>query len=222
MANKNQRRRRLSREPQARRENPFASPRAAPLIVRKLRPPSREPGGRRAGLGVVAVICCLLALGSVAVFCQTRNHGFVNCDDNEYVYENSHIQRGLTPASAWWAITQAHSANWHPLTWMSHMIDWQVFGKWDAGRQHYVNSWPGGHHLVNVLLHAACVVLLFLVLQAMTGATWPSAAVAALFAVHPLRAESVAWVTGRKDMLARSSSCSRWQPTRPTPPGRSP
>ena len=161
-----------------------------------------DAGGHRAGRGVVIAICCLLVLGTVAVFAQTARHGFVNCDDNEYVYENLHIQRGLTPASAWWAITQAHSANWHPLTWMSHMIDWQAFGTWDADRQRYVDSWPGGHHLVNVLLHAANAVLLFLILQEMTGATWPSALVAALFAIHPLRAESVAWVTERKDMLS--------------------
>ena len=82
------------------------------------------------------------------------------------------------------------------------MIDWQVFGTWDADRQRYVDSWPGGHHLVNVLLHAVNAVLLFLVLQEMTGGTWPSALVAALFAIHPLRVESVAWVTERKDMLS--------------------
>lgn len=82
------------------------------------------------------------------------------------------------------------------------MLDWQMFGHWDAERQRYVDSWPGGHHLVNVLLHAANAVLLFLLLQALTGVTWPSALVAALFAIHPLRAESVAWVTGRKDLLS--------------------
>jgi tetratricopeptide (TPR) repeat protein len=151
---------------------------------------------------VVIAICCLLALGAAIVFAQTARHGFVNCDDNEYVYDNLHIQHGLNPASAWWAITQAHSANWHPLTWMSHMVDWQLFGVWDADRQRYVDSWAGGHHLVNLFLHAANCILLFLVLQEMTGATWPSAFVAALFAIHPLRVESVAWVTGRKDLLS--------------------
>ncbi len=151
---------------------------------------------------MLIAVCCLLVLGTVAVFAQTARHDFVNCDDNEYVYENFQIQRGFTPASAWWAITQPHSANWHPLTWMSHMIDWQAFGTWDADRQRYVDSWPGGHHLVNVLLHAANAVLLFLILRAMTGGAWPSAVVAALFAIHPLRVESVAWVTERKDMLS--------------------
>jgi protein O-mannosyl-transferase len=198
MANKYERRRRALKDLPPGRENPYASPRFGPRIAAQ----PEEPGGRRAGRGVVVTICCLLVLSTVAVFLQTRTHGFVNCDDNEYVYANHFIQQGLTPSSAWWAITQAHSANWHPLTWMSHTLDWQLFGKWDADRQCYVDSWPGGHHLVNVLLHAVNAVLLYLVLQSMTGATWPSAAVAALFAVHPLRVESVAWVTGRKDLLS--------------------
>ena len=190
------------KESQARGENPYASPRSLPAAGRTARPQPLDAGGHRAGRGVVIAICCLLVLVVVAVFVQTARHDFVNCDDNEYVYENLHIQRGLTPASAWWAITQAHSANWHPLTWMSHTLDWQVFGTWDADWQRYVDSWPGGHHLVNVLLHAVNAVLLFLILQEMTGATWPSAFVAALFAIHPLRVESVAWVTERKDMLS--------------------
>ena len=202
MANKYERRRRALKEPQARGENPYASPRSSLTGGRKAVPQSSDAGGHRASRRVVIAICCLLVLGTVAVFAQTARHGFVNCDDNEYVYENLNIQRGLTPASVWWAITQPHSANWHPLSWMSHMIDWQAFGTWDAERHRYVDSWPGGHHLVNLLLHATCAVLLFLILQKMTGATWPSALVAALFAIHPLRAESVAWVTERKDMLS--------------------
>ena len=175
MANKYERRRRSLKETQVRGENPFASPRSSPAVGRKAQPQSVEASGHRAGRRVVIAICCLLVLGSATVYVQAWQHDFVNCDDDEYVYENPDIQRGLTPASAWWAITQAHSANWHPLTWMSHTIDWQVFGTWDADRQHYVDSWPGGHHLVNLLLHAVNAVLLFLVLQEMTGATWPSA-----------------------------------------------
>ena len=193
MANKYERRRRSLKGSPARGESAFAPPRSLSAA---------GAGHHRAGRGVVIAICCLLVLGIAVVFAQTTRHGFVNCDDNEYIYENLHIQRGLTPASAWWAITEAHSANWHPLTWIAHTIDWQVFGVWDADRQRYVDSWPGGHHLVNVLLHAVCAVLLFLIMQEMTGATWPSAVVAALFAIHPLRAESVAWVTERKDMLS--------------------
>ena len=202
MAKKLDRRRRALKESQAREENPFAAPRAAPAVRRAAPLPSSDAGGRRATRGVVVVVCCLLVLGVAIVFSQTAGHLFVNCDDDDYVYNNVNIQRGLTPASVWWAITQGHSANWHPLSWMSHMIDWQLFGRWDADRQRYVDSWPGGHHIVNVLLHAVNAVLLFLVLQEMTGCTWPSALVAALFAIHPLRVESVAWVTERKDMLS--------------------
>ena len=159
------------------------------------------PAARRAGRGVVVAICGLLLLGTALVFVQTAGYGFVNCDDNEYLYENTAIQRGPTWQSAWWAITNPHSANWHPLTWLSHALDWRLFGKWNPDLDRYVQSWPGGHHLVNLGIHASCVVLLYLVLQAMTGATWPSAAVAALFAIHPLHVESVAWATGRKDTL---------------------
>jgi protein O-mannosyl-transferase len=202
MANKYENRRRALKESAASRANPFASPRTQSRIAPEARPQPSTTNGRRAGRGVVIAICCMLAVGSAIVFGQTARHKFVNCDDNEYIYDNADIQRGLTPASAWWAITQPHSANWHPLTWMSHMIDWQVFGRWDADRQRYVDSWPGGHHAVNVILHSICAVLLFLVLQAMTGGTWPSALVAALFAIHPLRTESVAWVTERKDLLS--------------------
>ena len=169
MPNKYELRRRALKATAGHAENPFASPQSLP----SRRPWPGESPGRRASRGVVVAICCLLVLITLAVFAQTVGHGFVNCDDNEYVYDNLHIQHGLNPASAWWAVTQAHSANWHPLSWMSHMIDWQLFGHWDADHGHYVKSWPGGHHLVNVLLHAVNVVLLFLALQAMTGATWP-------------------------------------------------
>ncbi len=202
MAKKHDRRRRSLKEAQLRGEKSFALPRSSSAVGRKAQPQPLRDGGRRAGRLAVIAICCLLALAPTMIFVQTWQHGFVNCDDSDYIEKNVDIQRGLTPASAWWAMTQARSANWHPLTWMSHMIDWRAFGTWDANRQRYVDSWPGGHHLVNLFLHASCAVLLFLVLQAMTGATWPSAMVAALFAVHPLRVESVAWATERKDTLS--------------------
>ena len=109
----------------------------------------------------------------------------------EYVYENPQVSRGLTAQGIAWAFTHSHGANWHPLTWLSHMLDCQLYG-----------LSAGGHHLTNVLLHAATAVLLFLVLRRMTGGFWPSALVAALFAVHPLRVESVAWVAERKDVLS--------------------
>ena len=108
-----------------------------------------------------------------------------------YVYANSHVSRGLTASGAVWAFTHGSQANWVPLTWLSLMVDCQLY-----------DLHAGGHHLTNVLLHAATAMLLFLVLRRMTGRLWPSALVAALFAVHPLRAESVAWITERKDVLS--------------------
>ena len=125
------------------------------------------------------------------VFGQTLRHEFVNYDDNDYVYENPEVARGLTLKGIVWAFTHVHSANWHPLTWISHMLDCQFYG---------LN--PGGHHLTNVLLHTATAILLFLVLRRMTGVLWRSAFVAAVFAIHPLRVESVAWVAERKDVLS--------------------
>ena len=140
----------------------------------------------------VAGICALLVLAVLAVFGQTVRHGFVNVDDDWYVLDkNPCVSQGLTPEGVKWAFTAYHAANWHPLTWLSHMADCQVYG-----------LWPGGHHLTSVAFHAAAALLLFLALLRMTGATWPSALVAALFAIHPLRVESVAWVAERKDVLS--------------------
>ena len=139
----------------------------------------------------ILVICGLLLLAVGLVFGQTVRHEFVNFDDPEYVCENPQVSAGLTAHGITWAFTQSHGANWIPVTWVSLMLDCQLYG---------LNA--GGHHLTNVLLHAVTVVLLFLVLQWMTGCLWPSALVAVLFAVHPLRVESVAWVTERKDVLS--------------------
>jgi tetratricopeptide (TPR) repeat protein len=125
------------------------------------------------------------------VFGQTAGFGFVNYDDNIYVYENPIVQKGLTWQGVRWASTYRGIGHWHPLTWLSHMSDCQVFG-----------LWAGGHHLTNVALHAMATVLLFLVLRSMTGALWRSAFVAAVFAIHPLRSESVAWIAERKDVLS--------------------
>jgi tetratricopeptide (TPR) repeat protein len=136
-------------------------------------------------------VCLALAAITFGVFGQTLNHEFVNFDDNDYVYENPVVAQGLTFRGIVWAFTHVHSANWHPLTWLSHMLDCQLYG-----------LHPGGHHLTNVLLHTATVIVLFLVLRQMTGALWRSACVAALFAIHPLRVESVAWVAERKDVLS--------------------
>ena len=125
------------------------------------------------------------------VFGQTLSHQFINYDDQTYVYENPIVRQGLSLRGIVWAFTHTVSHNWHPITIISHMIDCQLFG-----------LKPGGHHFTNVTLHAATTVLLFLFLAEATGALWPSAFVAAVFAIHPLRAESVAWVAERKDVLS--------------------
>ncbi len=132
-----------------------------------------------------------LAAAVGAVYAQTLNHEFINYDDDVYVYDNPAVAAGLSGAGVVWAFTHAHGGNWHPLTTLSHMLDCQFYG-----------LRPGGHHLTNVLLHAATVLLLFLLLRRLTGALWRSAFVAAVFAVHPQHVESVAWVAERKDVLS--------------------
>ena len=126
-----------------------------------------------------------------AVFGRTLGYGFVNYDDPTYVSENRQIQAGLSWKNVEWAFTHVHSHNWHPLTTISHMLDCQLFG-----------LKPGAHHLVNVLLHTASVILLLLFLEQVTGRFWQSAFVAAIFAIHPLHVESVAWIAERKDVLS--------------------
>ena len=125
------------------------------------------------------------------VFGQTIRYDFVNYDDPSYVYQNARITSGITIANVVWAFTHVHSENWHPLTTITHMLDCQLHGK---------NA--GWHHFTNVLLHALAVVLLFVALSRMTGALWRSAFVSAVFAVHPLHVESVAWASERKDTLS--------------------
>lgn len=136
-------------------------------------------------------VCIFLALITWLVFGQTLQHEFVNYDDDAYVYKNPEVAGGLSLHGIVWAFTHVHAANWHPLTWLSHMLDSQLYG---------LNA--GGHHLTNVLLHLATGISLFLVLRQLTGSFWRSAFVAAIFAIHPLRVESVAWVAERKDVLS--------------------
>jgi tetratricopeptide (TPR) repeat protein len=140
---------------------------------------------------LTAGICICLAVLTWAVFGQTLRHDFVNYDDPRYVYQNTRITSGLNIAGIAWAFTHIHSENWHPLTTITHMLDSSLYG-----------LKAGGHHFTNVLLHTVAVVLLFLLLQQMTGALWKSAFVAAVFAIHPLHVESVAWVAERKDVLS--------------------
>ena len=151
-------------------------------------PPPR-PQGR--GPYQTLAVCGLLLLAVALIFGRTAQYGFVNYDDGIYVYDNAPISGGLSAEGMSWIFRHEHGGNWHPLTSLSHMVDCQLFG-----------LRAGCHHLTNVLLHAATVILLFLVLGRMSGDFWPSALVAALFAVHPLRVESVAWISERKDVLS--------------------
>src|SRR6266576_2435855 len=148
--------------------------------------------GQRAKSRVTDLLVCLgLVTVTWAVFGQTLAHDFVNFDDHVYVYENPLVIRGLSAEGIIGAFTHTHARNWHPLTTVSHMLDCQLYG-----------LKAGGHHLTNIILHTISVLLLFLVLKQMTGAFWQSAFVAALFAIHPLHVESVAWIAERKDVLS--------------------
>lgn len=154
--------------------------------------PSSEAGGlfsspekRTLVLSLGLIFVTLLAYYPVA------KNGFINFDDRQYITDNSHINSGLHWYTVKWAFVSLEAANWHPLTWLSHALDYQLFG---------LN--PAGHHLVSVLFHAANVILLFLLFQTLSGSTWRSLLVAALFAVHPLNVESVAWAAERKNVLS--------------------
>jgi protein O-mannosyl-transferase len=135
--------------------------------------------------------CLVLAIATLAVYGQVAHHSFINYDDQYYVTQNAHIQTGLSWQTFTWALTATEADNWHPLTWLSHALDCQLYG---------LN--PGGHHLTNVLFHVLNVVILFLLLEWATGAMGRSFVVAALFALHPLNVESVAWVAERKNVLS--------------------
>ena len=141
---------------------------------------------------MTACICACLFVLTWVVFGQTLRYDFVNYDDPRYVYQNTRITSGISVANVAWAFSHIHSENWHPLTTITHMLDCQLHG---------LNA--GWHHFTNVLLHCLAVVLLFVALERMTGALWRSAFVSAIFAVHPLHVESVAWIAERKDVLER-------------------
>ncbi len=136
------------------------------------------------------VICLLLSVTTAAVYWPVRHYAFIYYDDPQFITENKAVIAGLTVEGFRHAFTRPVVGNWHPVTALSQMLDCELYG-----------VWPGGHHLTNVALHAANAILLFLLLTQMTGAMWRSAAVAALFALHPLRVESVAWISERKDLL---------------------
>ncbi len=136
-------------------------------------------------------VCLVLALATMTVYWPVGGHGFVDYDDPTYVLENRPVRAGITHDGIVWALTTRHATNWHPLTWLSHMLDVELFG-----------LAAGAHHGVSVALHLANAILVFLVFRGMTGAVWRSAWVAALFALHPLHVESVAWISERKDVLS--------------------
>ena len=137
------------------------------------------------------VICLFLVAATSLAYYQVLDHEFLNFDDNRYVTENINITQGLTQEGVAWAFTQSYISNWHPMTWLSHMLDFEIYGGDSLG-----------HHLTNLLLHIANTLLLFGVLFKMTGALWRSGLVATLFALHPLNVESVAWVAERKNVLS--------------------
>jgi hypothetical protein len=136
-------------------------------------------------------ICLLLVMVTLIVYLQVASHGFVSFDDGLYITDNIQVQGGMNLENIGWSFTTTYSSNWHPLTWMSHMLDVSMF-----------DMHPGSHHLVSLFFHLVNSLLLFFVFRQMTGYVWQSAFVAALFAIHPLHVESVAWVSERKDVLS--------------------
>jgi Flp pilus assembly protein TadD len=159
-------------------------------MIAHVRGKSMKAKSRKCNIQCITICITLLAFIAI-VYGPLAGYDFVNIDDDLYTYKNKIVKDGLTSHGIAWALQTVYNANWLPLTWISYMIDVELFG-----------TGPSGHHVVNVLLHAASVVLLFLVLRAMTTTVWPSAVVAALFAVHPLHVESVAWISERKDVLS--------------------
>ena len=153
--------------------------------------PSQTQGWSFHNHGLKLLISLFLIVTTLVAFEEVRNHAFLNFDDDVYVTENRQVRSGLTLKSVIWASTRMHAGHWHPLTWLSHMLDCELYG---------LN--PGGHHLTNLLFHIVNTLLLFLVLKRMTGRLWMSGFIAALFALHPLHVESVAWVAERKDVLS--------------------
>ena len=137
------------------------------------------------------IICVFLAMLILAVYWQIQDHDFINYDDNRYITENKHVTSEFSKENFIWAFTSIYASNWHPVTWLSHMLDNQLYG-----------LSPKGHHLTSLTLHIANTLLLFLILTRMTGAMWKSCFVASMFAFHPINVESVAWAAERKSVLS--------------------
>jgi protein O-mannosyl-transferase len=183
-------RERNNREPRRERPRQSAAPVSWPSGPKK---DSRLPRQQRSDQDILGVwiVCALLAIVVLLVYFQVEEHPFINCDDSPYIYDNPNVQTGLTWKNISWSLTSAHAGNWHPLTWMSHMFDMWAYG-----------MAAGKHHMTNVLLHMISSVVLFLAIRRLTGTFWLSAIVAAMFALHPQRVESVAWAAERKDALS--------------------
>lgn len=147
------------------------------------------------------ILCILLAITTLAVYSPIIRAPFLNYDDALHVTENAHVRAGLTWSTVQWAFRSSETSDWHPITWLSHALDCQLFG-----------LSPAGPHAVNLAIHAINAVLLFLILEAATGFLWQSFGVAALFALHPINVESVAWISERKDVLSMLFFCWRWPP----------
>lgn len=150
-----------------------------------------KPSRQNSYAGFIALLCVLLVVIILAVYMQVGSHQFLNFDDGTYVTNNPHVVNGISGENIVWAFTSVQAYNWHPVTWLSHMADAQLYG---------LN--PRGHHLTNVAIHTISALILFLLLLRVTSALWQSLFVAALFALHPLHVESVAWVAERKDVLS--------------------
>ena len=137
------------------------------------------------------LICIFLIVATFCIYSQVQDHKFINFDDDRYITDNLNVQAGLTIESIKWAFTPSHTSYGHPMTWLSHMLDYQLYG-----------LHPKGHYLTNLFLHISSVLILFIVLLRMTGALWKSGFVAAMFALHPLNVESVVWIAERKNVLS--------------------
>ena len=148
------------------------------------------------------IICLALLAMALTAFWPITHADFCNFDDPAYIYENDHVKQGFTPASVKWAFTAMIQYNWHPLAWLSHMADAWIFGTPPPAREAGGSKVFNGHHTMNLVFHLINSIVLFLLLQWLTRSTWCSAAVAALFAVHPMHVESVAWASERKDQLS--------------------
>ena len=158
--------------------------------------PLHTPGKKTAKTGgtfhrLEIGVCLFLVIATSLAYWQLPDHDFIGFDDDSYIAQNPYVRGGFSGENVIWAFTEFHAGNWHPLTWLSHMLDCELFG-----------LKAGMHHLTNLLFHIANSILLFFVFRRMTGAIWQSAFVAALFALHPLHVESVAWVAERKDVLS--------------------